>query len=162
MNRNADNEVRIFYSQNRVPAAEHNTPNPTQPHPNAPNHASQARSRSRDAPNGSPHPTRRTKRVLDPLDWCVLLRLVRRSAKTNPIGASPRDRRGRTHRSPATGRHERAAYAQPVSHSRSSSMPKWCATSWKTVIMTSSATSSSFSHMRSVGPRKIQIRFGSA
>ncbi len=42
---------------------------------------------------------------------------------------------------------------QPNSCSRPSSMPKWCAISWITVIATSSTTSASVSHMSSSGSR---------
>ncbi|CAM5364348.1 hypothetical protein SBADM41S_08741 [Streptomyces badius] len=41
----------------------------------------------------------------------------------------------------------------PRACSRSSSMPKWWAISWTTVISVSATTSSCVSHIRSVGPR---------
>src|SRR5262249_12529790 len=56
----------------------------------------------------------------------------------------------------------KAAQPQPSSCSRSSSMPKWWPISWTTVIATSRATSSSPSHMATIGRRYTVIVSGRA
>src|ERR687897_3278275 len=70
----------------------------------------------------------------------------------------PRERHARIvslrHR-PCTG-----PYAQPSWSSRSSSMPKWWAISWTTVMRTCSTTSSSSAHAAQMGSRKIVTRSG--
>lgn len=78
-------------------------------------------------------------------------------ARTGRVDRRPRVLSGAPSRRGITGRDQ----AYPRSWSAASSIPKWCAISWTTVILTSSASSARSSHICSNGSRKTKIRSGS-